>query len=531
MNAVPRKLVAAVAVVLWSVLAPVSPARADEGEAISTVSEALTALIASKDDAGRPVLTEETREQLAALPTRVKSLLDDAVANEMITSAEHIATILGAGFNSDKLEIVLSDNCFLCHTDYESQGPDQLFSLDPAAQESPLHLNLRNYASDVHLRDGISCAGCHGGDPHEDMGHDFPPSWPTSQKRRTEDRSWIPEFCGGCHADAAVMQRLAPKLPTDQLSKFRTSRHGLVLMDGKDSRAAQCLSCHGVHGILSPSNPLSSTHPTNVAATCGTCHSDAEVMKGFVLADGTPVPTDQVEEYRGSVHDRALMERGDLAAATCNDCHGGHTSASAESGVASYACRSCHAANAMLFDGSNHKDAFDKHGWSECVTCHGNHDISKTSDSMLDPSKSKLCVSCHDKFSTPEKECSATAEKFFLKIASMSAAAEQAEHEIERLAKRGLDVEPMEAGLERLGDALKRSRSTIHAFDRDRFAEIAGEGDAVAAEMAGFIDTAREDYKTRRLELYGSILMIGLLMLLIYIRLRAWERDNGRPGA
>ena len=115
---------------------------------------------------------------------------------------------------------------------------------------------------------------------------------------RKKDRGWIPQFCGRCHSDAAFMRRFNPALPTDQLAKYRASQHGRLLLGKNDSRAAQCVSCHGVHGIQGVKSPQSKVYPKQIPETCGSCHSNPEVMAGFTLADGSPMPTDQVEKYR-----------------------------------------------------------------------------------------------------------------------------------------------------------------------------------------------------------------------------------------
>ena len=80
------------------------------------------------------------------------------------------------------------------------------------------------------------------------MGHAFVKEWPDSG--RGTNRAWVAYFCARCHSDSAFMNRFNPALPTDQLDKFKTSPHGKLLLETKDSRAPDCVSCHAVHGIL-----------------------------------------------------------------------------------------------------------------------------------------------------------------------------------------------------------------------------------------------------------------------------------------
>ena len=44
--------------------------------------------------------------------------------------------------------------------------------------------------------------------------------------------------------------------------------------------------------------------PDNVAATCATCHANDAHMEGYTLADGSPLPTNQLADYQKSVHSR-----------------------------------------------------------------------------------------------------------------------------------------------------------------------------------------------------------------------------------
>ena len=94
------------------------------------------------------------------------------------------------------------------------------------------------------------------------------------------------------------------------------------------------------------------------------------------------IPTDQYTKYKKSVHAKALYDRQDLSAPTCNDCHGNH--GAAPPGIASVAnvCGQCHARQAELFQASVHKAAFDNKGLGECITCHSNHDIARADRSV-----------------------------------------------------------------------------------------------------------------------------------------------------
>jgi cytochrome b subunit of formate dehydrogenase len=63
-------------------------------------------------------------------------------------------------------------------------------------------------------------------------------------------------------------------LKATQVAAFEDSFHGLASRSG-DATVANCASCHGVHDILPSSDERSHIHPSNLAATCGTCHPGA----------------------------------------------------------------------------------------------------------------------------------------------------------------------------------------------------------------------------------------------------------------
>ena len=131
------------------------------------------------------------------------------------------------------------------------------------------------------------------------------------------------------------MRTFNPSLRVDQLSQYWTSKHGQLLKTG-DTKAAVCTDCHGVHGIQSVKFPKSPTFPWNIPQTCGRCHADPNLMKDY------QIPTNQLEQYKGSVHAQALFDKKDLSAPACNDCHGNHGAVPPEVQSIASVCRQCH---------------------------------------------------------------------------------------------------------------------------------------------------------------------------------------------
>jgi hypothetical protein len=419
------------------------------------------------------------------------------------------------------MEVLLQNNCALCHSDSANQSADTLFVV-ASDQEAPgSHMNLKQIVEDVHFQNGLSCAGCHGGDPTADLGHAHVKEWP--EKDRDKNRAWVAQFCARCHSDPAFMHQFNAALPTDQLAKFKDSPHGHALFDQHDDRAPSCISCHSVHGIRAAKDPQSKVYAQRVPETCGSCHANAATMAGFKRADGSPIPTTQLAEYRESVHGKALA-RGDLGAPRCNTCHGNHAASPPGVAQVSKSCNLCHSANAGLFDGSKHKAAFDQHKWPECGQCHGNHTISKTHDSMLSTAQGGLCGDCHRQYAKENPECIPTADYFHKTIAQLEDARGRFTATAEKLASRGLDVEPINNQLTELTDSLKKSRTYVHSFTRTAFEQTAKPGEEAVKKTDALVSQAHEEYKYRQIGLAASIVIIGLLMLTVYLKLRQLEK-------
>jgi len=77
-----------------------------------------------------------------------------------------------------------------------------------------------------------------------------------------------------------------------------------------------------------------------------------------------------------------------------------------------------------------------------------------------------------------------------------------------------------------LGDALKKSRTYVHSFSRNTFQQVAAPGEAAVQQADALVTRAREEYKFRQIGLAVSIALIGLLMLVLYLKLRQLEKSD-----
>lgn len=480
------------------------------------------------EEAGKPVVSALARQHFQELPSYAQEQFFSAQKRGLLDSAEQLNNLLELEIPDEHVELLIGDNCVLCHTNPNNQ-PDETLFRRREPDDPYRHLDIREVVSDVHLRRGLSCSGCHGGKPtDEDMSDAIYNHWPDADGRKAS-RAWIPGFCTQqCHSEPGFMRRFNPALPIDQMLKYRESRHGNALLTRGNQRAAQCISCHGVHGIRRPSSPQSKVYPANIPATCGHCHANPATMRGALSDDGkTPLPTNQLEKYVESVHGKALLEKHDLGAPACNDCHGNHAAMPPDVAAVSQICRNCHVNNGKLFDGSPHKAAFEKHGWPECEVCHGKHDIAKVSDAMLGTGPGNVCKSCHDQYGRPE--CNDTAQHFHDQIARIERERDEASAALVAAEEQGLDLSDVRFELVGVTDVLVEARSKIHAFNRAEFDKTAMRGlNTLEAARKTIHDTLGE-YRFRKVGLLVSTLIVTLVAGLLYLKIRQIDRHGG-PG-
>jgi nitrate/TMAO reductase-like tetraheme cytochrome c subunit len=260
---------------------------------------------------------------------------------------------------------------------------------------------VQQFQQDVHAQVGLSCHDCHGGnrDSNADTTAAMDPKFAQNPYIGTPKRTQIPDFCGRCHRSV--------------VTEYRTSVHGQRLARG-DDRVATCTDCHSVHDIRRKSNPDAPVYATHVAETCSGCHSDPKRMAAY------HIPTDQYARWSISVHAKALFEKNDLTAPTCNDCHGNH--GATPSGVLSVSlvCSNCHAREAEWFRKSPKSEGWTRHNellatgskcgdchedarakiqlthFSECITCHENHSVIRPGVAMMGMLPDVPCAFCHE---------------------------------------------------------------------------------------------------------------------------------------
>jgi len=224
----------------------------------------------------------------------------------------------------------------------------------------------------------------------------------------------VPNSCVACHTTL-----------TDQ--RLSTPAALFAGTDVHRDKGFECVDCHGgnptsddkgrAHDVAGRESAMAFRgKPAGpaVIATCGRCHSDAELMRSFAPKQRV----DQAAEYSTSVHGKRLAA-GDTRVATCASCHGAHgirQVADARAPVfptnVATTCAKCHAdpkhmAGYKLADGSPlptgqfgdyqrsvHYAALTKGNdlsAPTCNDCHGNHGAAPPGVGSM----ANVCGTCH----------------------------------------------------------------------------------------------------------------------------------------
>jgi len=188
-------------------------------------------------------------------------------------SSEHAHALLVSGLNS-------APACSDCHGSHDIKR-----HIDPASrsshQKSPETCGschegiLKVWTDSVHGqlwkegKEGPLCSTCHQAHAVQD---------PTTIAARTQ----MPNECGSCHDDT--------------VKTFHDSFHGKSTAVGRKA-AATCSDCHTPHQNFASTDPRATTHPDNLAATCGAsgCHANDNINASFLsfMPHSDPMNRDQ----------------------------------------------------------------------------------------------------------------------------------------------------------------------------------------------------------------------------------------------
>jgi cytochrome b subunit of formate dehydrogenase len=269
----------------------------------------------------------------------------------------------------------------------ESSVVDCAMCHDEAARE--YRESVHGRARTAGAREAPDCSACHG---------EIHALAPVTDPRSPVHPTRLPETCGSCHADPAVVAKFG--IPVARpLEAYLRSVHARRVGERRGGPA--CSDCHGSHGIFPPGDARSTVFHARVPETCGRCHSEI------------------AEAFRGSIHGQAVAH-GVREAPVCTDCHGEHGILSPQehgspvfaTNIPRITCGRCHADLRLAekfglpadrvpaYEDSYHGLAARAGALTvaHCGSCHGVHDILPSSDPRSHTHRDSLpatCGKCH----------------------------------------------------------------------------------------------------------------------------------------
>lgn len=273
---------------------------------------------------------------------------------------------------SNKLFQKTEEYCLSCHSNPE------LSTTLPSGEVLSLYIDPDLLAHSVHSPQGIECEAC----------HTTITTYPHPKQEYADARSFSRGYYQACQKCHAV-----------NYEKTLDSMHNQAA-EGGNLNAPICTDCHGAHDVSDPDEPRA-----KVSTTCSQCH--AEIF----------------DQYKNSIHGKALIEENNTDVPVCTDCHGVHNVQDPRTEQfriqSPEMCAGCHANAELMAKYDLPADVYDIyslswHGvdisvykarwpsiWHDtavCTDCHGIHTILNTDNPQSDVNPANLlatCQKCH----------------------------------------------------------------------------------------------------------------------------------------
>jgi hypothetical protein len=364
----------------------------------------------------------------------------------------------------------------------------------------------RAFLLGVHSERGIRCHDCHGGNPatfeqaaaHRGRYIGVPSKLQTVQ------------LCAACHADPNRMRQYG--LPTGQLAEFRTSRHGHLLLERRNTDAPTCTDCHDAHTVLPPIDARSDVYPTKIPSTCGRCHQDRDLMAKYGL------PTDQFEEYRRSAHGVALFERENFAAPTCIGCHGSHAALPPAVSEIKNVCGRCHLWVRRDFERGPHGSATRAGEPVGCTDCHSNHGTERVPIDRI----AETCLTCHE----PDTRAAIVGEEIQEQVIAATRDIRDADAAIAQMVRHGKFVTDHRFRYQTALTAYLHIGHVQHGLDLDGLEELIRRVGSISRDLQAAAATSEERRWEHKLFLIPVWFLALSAVLLAGLKLRSLRPEE-----
>ena len=306
------------------------------------------------------------------LETIIASLL---AAVLLVGTVSAHGTLVSSDKSIDKLS---NASCLVCHDDKKLEATGVGEKLRPLRP-----INGSKFAKSVHS--AMLCITCHKNITDAASPHKIDATLQKVDCARCHKMLWEAAKKKGLTSENARLDMVV-----QDIAAYEESLHAKPNKDDKSHANANCDDCHDTHYFNVP--PKDTTKwaewRLTIPSVCGTkCHSD------------------ELDDYASSIHGQEALEKHNVKAAVCTDCHTSHaivnTSLNSFKLQHTQRCGSCHKENLASY-GDTYHGQVNKLGYSytaKCYDCHGSHDILAVRDpnSKVNPkNRLKTCKHCHN---------------------------------------------------------------------------------------------------------------------------------------
>ena len=158
--------------------------------------------------------------------------------------------------------------------------------------------------------------------------------------------------------------------------------------------------------------------------------------------------------------------------------------------------------------------------------CHGNHEIVIATEKLIGGTSEAVCSRCHTK--TQNAKGYSAAKTMRNLIDSLEVSEHKATVLVSEAEQKGMEIAEAKYKLRDAHQARLESRTMVHAFNEERFNEVASKGLAVSATVSEEATKALDEYVFRRLGLGFATLVITILAISLYIYIRRIERRQSQ---
>ncbi|MFC5300122.1 cytochrome C [Azospira restricta] len=244
------------------------------------------------------------------------------------------------------------------------------------------HVDTRKFGMSIHSE--MRCVACHQEITDSRAQHRKNPQAQAPNCITCHEQLWA-----DARRDKLTQEKERLGLVVQNIADYRKSFHARPDADDPTRAKAFCEDCHGSHEFRVP--PQGSERRTawhkEIPETCGAkCHED------------------QLESYLESVHGEELVDKGNVKAAVCTDCHSAHRVVNTSTDNFKLAnvntCGDCHKKQLNSYTDTYHGQV-NRLGYTytaRCVDCHRSHDVKAVEDpnSTVHPkNRMKTCMKCH----------------------------------------------------------------------------------------------------------------------------------------